>query len=210
MELIIDSRELDLRKIIDINYIVKQLDLGDIIIKDNNNIILIIERKTCSDLIASIKDGRYHDQKSRLLLSSTKIIYIIEGQSNDNIIIGSIVNTMFRDDIMVIKTQNISETWLYIKNIYNKYCNNKFNKTNITNGILIPKKINNPQECYIQQLCCIPMISSKTAQDIANKYPNMIWLVSSFQKYGDKLLCDINGIGKKKSSSVYKYIMHKL
>ena len=60
----------------------KNLDQGDFIIKDSNeNILLIIERKTISDLLSSVKDSRYIEQSDRYLeldLPSSKIYYLIE------------------------------------------------------------------------------------------------------------------------------------
>jgi len=60
------------------------LTLGDILFQtDDNKPVLVIERKTLMDLIASIKDGRYEEQSYRLLNSSGfpphSIIYLIEG-----------------------------------------------------------------------------------------------------------------------------------
>ena len=49
------------------------LTLGDIILKYDNNIILLIERKTAADLAASIRDGRHNEHKYRLLNPPTKI-----------------------------------------------------------------------------------------------------------------------------------------
>ncbi len=94
MKLIIDSREtklydecLKLKQTIDnykkINIESKSLDLGDIIVKDDDdNDKLIIERKTISDLISSISDGRYNEQSFRLNgieHENHNIIYLIEG-----------------------------------------------------------------------------------------------------------------------------------
>ena len=42
------------------------LPIGDIIICDDKEEKLIIERKSVSDLLASIKDGRYEEQSYRL------------------------------------------------------------------------------------------------------------------------------------------------
>lgn len=60
------------------------LELGDMIIKTNDDeIVCIIERKTYTDLLSSIKDGRYEEQSYRLLHSSGvpphSIIYLLEG-----------------------------------------------------------------------------------------------------------------------------------
>jgi ERCC4-type nuclease len=66
----------------DLKIVVQQLPLGDIIISDNQNDNIIVERKTLSDLAASIKDGRYEEQSYRLNglpLHNHNIVYLIEG-----------------------------------------------------------------------------------------------------------------------------------
>jgi ERCC4-type nuclease len=59
------------------------LDLGDIIIYDDNGLeIAIIERKTLNDLAASIKDGRYAEQSFRLngcSVNNHNVYYLVEG-----------------------------------------------------------------------------------------------------------------------------------
>jgi ERCC4-type nuclease len=87
----IDIRETDLlqqinQHIINIpvfkSIIVKSetLPIGDIIISDGNEDKIIIERKSVSDLLASIKDGRYEEQSYRLnglTQHNHNIIYLI-------------------------------------------------------------------------------------------------------------------------------------
>jgi ERCC4-type nuclease len=66
----------------DLKIVVQQLPLGDIVISDNQNDNIIVERKTLSDLAASIKDGRYEEQSYRLnglSLHNHNIVYLIEG-----------------------------------------------------------------------------------------------------------------------------------
>jgi len=60
----------------------ESLSIGDVIISDENEDKLIIERKTVSDLLSSIKDGRYAEQSYRLNglnHHNHNIIYLIEG-----------------------------------------------------------------------------------------------------------------------------------
>ena len=67
----------------------KVLTLGDILLVNSNpdseveKIEYLIERKSLSDLVASIKDGRYEEQSYRLIHSSnlvpSRILYLIEG-----------------------------------------------------------------------------------------------------------------------------------
>lgn len=89
----IDTREQDLLtkcqttiesipKFKDIKLVSQNLPLGDIIINDGTNDSIIIERKTLTDLAASIKDGRYEEQSYRLKglwHHNHNIIYLIEG-----------------------------------------------------------------------------------------------------------------------------------
>jgi len=84
----IDIRENSLKTICDskisdgIQTTIEMLPLGDIIINDGENDCVIIERKTISDLSASIKDGRYEEQSYRLngiQHHNHNIIYLIEG-----------------------------------------------------------------------------------------------------------------------------------
>ena len=74
IELLIDNRETKIKEHFkNKDYVtIENLELGDIIFKYNNEIVLIIERKTLSDLAASIKDGRYNEQKKRLLSNYAK------------------------------------------------------------------------------------------------------------------------------------------
>ena len=82
----INERDLDIYKNnINIKYL--NLELGDIkiIIYNNEEIIreLVFERKTLNDLNSSIYDGRYKEQKHRLLsnISTNNLTYIIEGDN---------------------------------------------------------------------------------------------------------------------------------
>ena len=96
MNLKIDVREAELLKKCQTNIemianfkelklIPEQLPLGDIIINDGLKDLVIIERKSLSDLAASIKDGRYEEQSYRLNglpHHNHNIIYLIEGDFN--------------------------------------------------------------------------------------------------------------------------------
>ena len=68
-----------------IKIVTENLHLGDFIIADEKEDIIIIERKTISDILASIKDGRYTEQSYRLnglKHHNHNIIYLIEGDVN--------------------------------------------------------------------------------------------------------------------------------
>lgn len=85
----IDVREHDLIYMFEKNILFRDvkvqkenLPLGDVIIMDGDEEKIIIERKTLSDLAASIKDGRYEEQGYRLNgcnHHNHNIVYLIEG-----------------------------------------------------------------------------------------------------------------------------------
>ena len=81
----IDNRERDLIQSFINNNIkieTQNLDIGDIqiIYIDDSYVehnLVVIERKTYDDLGASIKDGRYKEQKMRLLANNNNIIQFL-------------------------------------------------------------------------------------------------------------------------------------
>jgi ERCC4-type nuclease len=124
MEIYVDNRERDLILKMQMNCLtfeVKTLDIGDIHIVDEKTkeIYVIFERKTLEDLSSSITDGRYKEQKQRLLHSISshiRKIYILEGDDIDRFHLGKpifegvMVNTVIRDKIMIYRTKDLEET----------------------------------------------------------------------------------------------------
>ena len=111
------------------------LPLGDIIISDDDNDDkLIIERKCLSDLLASIKDGRYEEQSYRLNgldHHNHNIFYMIEGDVNkpnrfkdNNIEKLTLYSAMFSlnyfKGFSVMRTLSIEESAIFICNTANK------------------------------------------------------------------------------------------
>ncbi len=175
------------------NIIFENLTHGDFSIEVNDSIIAVIERKTIQDLTASIKDGRYHNQKINLLASfdANSIYYLIEGifDYNEDLdisingiskkaIISSIINTMVRDNIKIIFTKNVNDTYNFIFAMFNRIKKDPqkyiYKNTKITTDTDIIKKIKevNKETCFINQLCQVPDISKKTAKAISIFFDN--------------------------------------
>lgn len=227
MEIIIDNRENSLIKLLEENKIVfikKNLEIGDIQFIENNKIIYILERKTINDLGASIKDGRYKEQKMRLLSNHTdNIYYIIEGNIdecntlNRKALLGSIINMSFRDNIKVISSNNIKDTYDIIIQIQKKYNDGKFKKIETTqdnyiSSIKTNKKENmNKELCNIIQLATIPGVSQNISKIIMEKYGTLSNLIEEYKKTDNLLLSDISlgkrKIGKVLSIKIYDYLV---
>lgn len=199
----------------------KQLDLGDIHIIHLNN-TYIIERKTVNDLISSIKDGRYKEQKYRLLSSGCKITYIIEGddiisskQNKYDLLSSVYMHLIYRDNISLIFTRNISETATFILTLCTKIIDKPESfirkETEYVDNIKM-KKIKNitPELCYIMQLSQIPTISTILAKNIQKSFPTLTTLLQTIQNchnIDDKIniLTSINKIGKEKAIKILEY-----
>lgn len=227
MEIIIDNREKDLITLFEKNNLEikkKNLDIGDIQYIVNDEIIYIIERKTFDDLGASIKDGRYKEQKMRLLANNkNNIFYILEGEKKDcktlaeNALLGSIINMLFRDNIKIIFSKDLNETYKIINQIKEKFNTGKFekivcDKTNYVSSIKTNKKENMDKKlCSILQLSIIPGVSKNTAEIIINKYESLNNLINEFKNNDSKMLSDII-LGKKKlgkvlSNKIYEFLL---
>lgn len=206
-----------------------QLDIGDIHIKFND-ITYVYERKTVSDLVSSIKDGRYKEQKHRLLSSGVATInYIIEGDSitshknfnNQKLLTSIYLNSTYRDKINVFFTSNIDDTSTFILLLATKIIDKpeNFISTPDNNQDYIDickiktKKCSNIDKdtCYLLQLSQIPTISKEIAKKIKDAYPTMPILIQTLESKSDikekiKLLSSIDGIGSKKATTIIDYL----
>ena len=154
----LDSRErgFNFENLIDPNnttFIIKQLQVGDIQIRNNDNIIAIFERKTVSDLLSSLKDGRYSEQKKRLLSSnSIHKGYIIEGNfKNDFIVWQIIMRLQCKDRLICFTTDDIYSTQKIICELINKF----------KKDIKMYKPIESPENNYID---CLHVQKKKNIQ----------------------------------------------
>jgi len=108
----------------------RNLDLGDIMWiartstgLNMKEIVLnyIIERKKVEDLIASIEDGRYKEQKFRLKKSGLQnLIYLIEGHIDlhrNHLFETEMAATQIEDGFFIAKTVNEEDTIAYLVNM---------------------------------------------------------------------------------------------
>jgi ERCC4-type nuclease len=235
LELVYDSRELKLKPLLEehkkdnINLIGKYLDIGDIIFKNDGEDILVVERKTLGDLYSSIQDGRYKEQKIRLMNNYPikKIVYIIEGhisqqntkffKNSKSITTGALLNMAFRDNIKIIRTKDINETCdiLYclgskiIKNpeFFTTSKSNDTDKSSVSylDTIKVAKKDNmTPKLCNIVQLSQIPGVSKAMAETIIEKYGSISNLICEYQKL--EVVDNVNNTLEKEKSDMLKNI----
>lgn len=234
MELHIDNRETELIKHFP-NAIVKQLAIGDIQVFISPILPLtdatssttpapaptpyiILERKTIADLYASIIDGRYREQKARLMSSPAPFGYIIEGQAPTSmapdkvkICTSAIIHTTVRDRIPIIRTTDMQGTVEALNSILTIDPTKNIQVSSYTSFFKPEKKENmTPSICYQQQLMCIPGVSVETAKAIASVYPNMYSLTEELTEHGTELIKNIKiskkKLGQKKADQICQYL----
>jgi ERCC4-type nuclease len=225
MKIIVDNRERTLIKLLpalskDYNFKVtievQKLDIGDIVIKDNDDIeLLIIERKNLADLASSIKDGRYNEQSFRLTnhpLHNHNIMYLVEGNISkysskfSRVKPETLYTTMFSlnyyKGFSVIRTFDISETAEFILRTTDKiqretkkkgyYTSDYVEKNDNYSSVIQKVKKNNitPDNISTILLSQIPGVSNKTADAIMEKYETLFELMKDLQN-NQKCLDDV-------------------
>lgn len=216
-----------------VNLDVKQLEIGDFQIWIDEELKCIIERKSIADLEASVKDGRWREQKSRIResLPNIPLLYIIEGQLPDNLynddtilkkmINGCIIGASIQDDIPFIYTKSIEDTQKALlciihrveKNPDKYFVKNTESTENQECRVASSKtkKIDNinTTTCYLMQLASIPRISYKKAQKIAEytKTSSIFELckVLSTEVSVKKAFADCKGIGPTLAQNIFEY-----
>jgi ERCC4-type nuclease len=223
----IDTRECKLRELLEKNgvtFVTKALELGDILIEHPKRQILI-ERKTIADFHASITDGRYKNQKLRLLEwrvqedGRKNIIYLFEeklGDNKDRAYWGALVNMILRDNIGVIQCDGLARTAQIITDIKKKLDEDKFDKLegggrNISLEGYAKGKYNTPRNCYLGQLSLIPGVSSSISEKIAEKYPNMRALLDEMnvKELGNIRITEKRRLGDKLAEKIRTYIFQE-
>jgi ERCC4-type nuclease len=224
----IDTRECKLRELLEKNgetFVTKALELGDILIEHPKRQILI-ERKTIADFHASITDGRYKNQKLRLLEWRNKtdegrknIIYLFEekhGDNKDRAYWGALVNMILRDNIGVIQCDGMVRTAQIITDIKKKLDEDKFDELegggrNISLEGYAKGKFNTPKHCYLGQLSLIPGVSPAMAEKIAEKYPNMRALLDGMdlKELGNIRISEKRRLGDKLAEKIRTYIFQE-
>lgn len=226
-EIDVDFRESDLIHELQkrgITFNTKNLEIGDIQVRSTSGNLLVFERKTVSDLAASIKDGRYREQKQRMLASvpAKNITYVIEGGNSmmrsshglsEDTFQGAFINCMYRDGVHVVFTKDSSETASWIVGV-----SHRCDKYDVVGSQeyhhqckVKTKKIDNitPDTCFLLQLCQIPGVSQKIAEIIRDKYGNMRTLITSLSGSATPLsdLTSLPMIGDKKATKICEYLI---
>ena len=244
MHLLIDLREPKslVQNIITLNetsktkvtIIQKNLDIGDYVFYDeiNEQPLLIIERKSLSDLESSIKDGRYKEQSFRLNeapIHNHNIIYLLEGAIINykeinfrNTLYSTLFSLNYYKGFSVITTLNQVETATMLIAFASKI--SRENKSGFYNvkALTTTTNVQASEECYIEtiktskkahinrekifqlMLMQIPGISNVSASALANEFKNIESLLQSLKDENAKTFENIKlASGRKLNKNIF-------
>lgn len=198
---LLDTRESELIKIFEgtDDVVIKNLDVGDIWIGLNaegkiEEDGLIIERKSIADFEASILDGRYREQRGRILSycqeNKTRPLYILEGQLSStsgrlekSAIIKFINRLVLHYQIAILRTSSVQETAEVIRGLIQQWneldpqksIKRKTDAIKVTDGLHIQKKANasDHRQFAISCLAQCPGVSVKMAEALIDNFGSL-------------------------------------
>jgi len=208
LRIVVDEREKKsgipgLLKGIGINLEIKTLPIGDYIVAPET----VIERKTISDLVSSIFDGRLFDQCNRLKEHYQFPILLIEGNideieeltENSLVFYGAISSIALDFKIPVIHTPNASHTAKLLMSM----CSRK----DASKGPFIKKirKSNDVQKQQLSILCSLPGVGEKTAIRMLEKFGTPLMVLSS----STTELSKVGGLGEARAKNIKKVLQEQ-
>jgi len=206
-----------------ISIVVEQLLLGDILLRtvetdsSSTKEIILYERKSFMDLLASIKDGRYDEQSHRLIHSSGfhphNICYLLEGTfatlrnpADKRVILSAMTSLSYFKGFSVFRTATIFETAELIWAMANKI-QKEFEKGREV-----------PSYCYLSSRSSTSQPNNTTEEQTSNSteetggavaYSNFVKKAKreniTPENIGEILLCQIPGISSHIATEVLKH-----
>lgn len=200
MRVLVDSRESALLQNLGEECTKAYLPLGDILFRgdEEDDNTLMVERKTWCDLWASIQDGRYREQRSRIQESGASALYLIEGSCTTlpEDAVDTCRRTLLRLQlaykIPVVYTSSTQETvewvrWFVKKNmeVYRRTCDPEEQRIESIQQRLDTKKsdIQNPKTMLLTFFRSISGVSYAVAKTAAEPYASLTDLLERREEF---------------------------
>jgi len=189
----------------------RRLDVGDITVTGADR-TFVLERKQWSDLAASICDGRFKEQKSRMLSTdNTLYMYVIEGTLGSwdascrgmkhTCMWAALTKTCLRDGIPVFHTLTETDTASLIAYLYTQLTTHGFDPlpgNGVVSGSATKRKRDNletPTDALRAMLCVIPGVSKAKADALVQRWPRVTQLSLASESDVAHLKCGDRNMG---------------
>lgn len=203
MAIVIDDRERALAHDLETRYgdvgiSRARLGVGDVHLVQSGEVVYVIERKTRSDLRASLLDGRFADQRARMVdaCGRSRCAYVIEGGTSwadaDS---GAEIGLVVRDDIAVFWSSDVHDTADLLARLARSDLRSRphppvdrlatqQNRIPVASTRCARRSL----ECMLR---CVPGVSSRRAQAIASEFGSMQALTRRIEADRDETLRSI-------------------
>lgn len=201
LRIVVDEREKksgipDLLKAVGINLEIKTLPIGDYIVAPET----VVERKSISDLISSIFDGRLFDQCDRLREHFAHPIILMEGNvdeleqivENPFVFYGALSSVAIDFKIPIVPTPSAAHTAKLLVSM----CSRK----EITKGPYLKKikKSDNLQRQQLSVLCSLPGVGEKLATRMLERFGSPARMLNA--SLAD--LAKVEGLGEARAKKI--------
>lgn len=201
LRIVVDERERksgipDLLKAVGINLEIKTLPIGDYIVAPET----VVERKSISDLISSIFDGRLFDQCDRLREHFAHPVILMEGNvdeleqivENPFVFYGALSSVAIDFKIPIVPTPSAAHTAKLLVSM----CSRK----EITKGPYLKKikKSDNLQRQQLSVLCSLPGIGEKLATRMLERFGSPSRMLSASLAE----LAKVEGLGEARAKKI--------
>ena len=252
MLLLIDERERDLYQVLyqilhcrgdvyPIKLEKRVLTLGDAAICEDmtERELVILERKTLKDLIASIKDGRYEEQSYRLTHSTAadfhlhNVNYVIEGPLNSiynpierKIVLGALSSIYYFKGFSIMRTNSVEETAEWIVALCHKmerelsknrvpwFYQGRSSNPLTTNSQTNPTKLETNSQTDVANTETNTDIANTETQEKVKAYCSVVKRVKSAnltpKNIGEVILCQIPSVGSETAQSIMQHFGNSL
>jgi len=229
----LDTRESELITLLN-DTTVKALPVGDIWVgvKEDGAMAeggMIIERKSIRDLEASILDGRYREQRGRILAfceeNKTQPMYILEGSWSSSTgrlqksaLMKFIQRLVLHYQIPVIQTASIRETAELLETMMEQWkedptrLKQTTERIKMTDGIHVQKKANSadPKQFAIACLAQCPGVSVKMAEALITQFGSLQAVIAAPIKEVEQVKVGARKVGPIVSKRLYEILNYTI
>lgn len=178
-----------------------KLEVGDFLLSDR----VVVERKTCSDFVSSLVDGRLFRQAGDMKNNFEYPLIIVEGPKlyglrniHDNAIRGAITSLSLDYAIPVIRTEDVQDTVLFLVTIA------KREQLNLSRPVRLRGNKRTAGTSELQQFLVegLPMVGPELAKGLLREFktPEKVFTA------GEKDLKCIENLGDKKAKEIRKIL----
>ena len=227
----LDTREAELITLLD-GVTVKALHVGDIWVGVKEDGVmaeggLVIERKSIRDLEASILDGRYREQRGRILAfceeNKTQPMYILEGSLSSSTgrlqksaLMKFIQRLVLHYQIPVIQTASIQETAELLQTMMEQWkedptrLKQTMERIKMTDGIHVQKKANSadPKQFAISCLSQCNGVSVKMSEALITHFGSLQAVMAASVKEIEQVKVGARKVGPIVSKRLSEILTH--